>query len=178
MTLDTIFTASLLDALPQPLCVRNNYVAFTGFFLVWVPTSSWILLSSWLLKILLSTLSMAHLGYLNLVSALLRYCNSLVRSSGQVQTTLALWVSVLTTLYLAARLWWLSHCKYWSVCMGFLYTVLRKGIVPFSWLPSTVNLIVGSILLIWSRKFCFWSSLWITNVSSIYLIQNLGGWRL
>ena len=23
------------------------------------------------------------------------------------------------TLNLAERLWWLSHCKYWSVCVGF-----------------------------------------------------------
>ena len=56
----------------------------------------------------------------------------------------ALWVSVPMTLYLAEILWWLSHCKYWSVWVGFWYTVMdkepsacgvikvsRKGIAPF-----------------------------------------------
>ena len=33
-SLDTIFTASLLDTFPQSLCVRNNYVTFAVFFLV------------------------------------------------------------------------------------------------------------------------------------------------
>ena len=136
-----------------------------------VPSSEfypWVLLPSWPLKTFLSTLSSAHLEYLHLVSTLLTWCNSLVRSSGPVQTTLALWVSVLTILYLAVRLWWLSHCKYSSVGMDFLYTVMdkelsasgltkvsRKGIVPFPWLPSAVNLIAGSILLIWFRSFAF-----------------------
>ena len=36
-SLDTIFAASLLDALPQCLCVRNNYVMFTVFFPVGFP---------------------------------------------------------------------------------------------------------------------------------------------
>ena len=30
------------------------------------------------------------------------------------------------TLNLAERWWWLSHCKYWSVCVGFLYTVMDR----------------------------------------------------
>ena len=60
-----------------------------------------------------------------------------------VQMVLALWVSVPMTLYLADRLWWLSHCKYWSVCVGLQYAVMdkelsakgvtkvsRKGIAP------------------------------------------------
>ena len=37
MGLDVIFAASLLDALPQSLCVKNNYVTFLVFFLVGVP---------------------------------------------------------------------------------------------------------------------------------------------
>ena len=36
MSLDTILAASLLDALTQSLCVRNNYVTFTVFVLVGV----------------------------------------------------------------------------------------------------------------------------------------------
>ena len=35
----------------------------------------------------------------------------------------ALWVSVLITLCLADRWWWLSHCTHWSMWVGFLYTV-------------------------------------------------------
>ena len=112
---------------PLSLFVRNNYVTFTVFVLVGVPPcgvttgvagvssgdSLWVLLSSQLLKIFLSTISKAHLGYLLLVRALLKCCNFLVRNSGPVQITFALWEIVLTTLYLAARIWWLPHCKYW-----------------------------------------------------------------
>ena len=71
------------------------------------------LLFSWLLFMnFLSTLSSAHLGYLHLVRAFLQGYISLLRSSGLVQRVLALWVRVLITVYLAARLWQLSHCKY------------------------------------------------------------------
>ena len=99
---------------------------------------------------LLCTLFMVHLGYLHLTKtkASLRCVNSSLRSSGVVQTVLALWVSVPMTLYLAERLWWLSHYKYWSLWNGLQYTfmlrelsasgltkVSRKGIVQFSWLP-------------------------------------------
>ena len=132
---------------------------------------SWRLLLlefSWLLfKNSLCTLLMAQWGYLHFTKAFLRCCSSPWRSSGPVQTVLALWVSVPMTLYLADRLWWLSHCKYWSVCVGLQYTVIerelsacsvmkvsRMGMAPFPWVPSTVNVIAGSILLIWSRNAC------------------------
>ena len=36
-------------------------------------------------------------------------------SLGLLHTVWALWERVLMTLNLAERLWWLSHCKYWSV---------------------------------------------------------------
>ena len=97
---------------------------------------------------------MPHPGYLHLPKAFLRCCISLWKGSGPVQTGMALWVRVTMTLYLAERLWWLSHCKYWSVWAGLQYTVTdkelsasclikvsRKGIDPFSWLLSAVNLI-------------------------------------
>ena len=89
------------------------------------------------------------------------------------------------TLYLADRLWWLCHCKYWSVWVGLWYIVMerelsalgvtkvsRKGMAPFPWLPSTVNLIAGSMLLIWSRNACLWAC-WMTKVSSTNLNQGL-----
>ena len=87
----------------------------------------------------------------------------------------------------AERWWWLSHCRYWSVCVGFLYTVMdrlpsasgltivsKKGIDPSSMLSSTVNLMAGSTLLMCRRKPCLLASLWMTKVSSTNLCQNLG----
>ena len=119
--------------------------------------------------------------------ASLRCCYSFFRSSGPVQTVLTLWLRVPMTLYLAARLWWLSHCTYWSVWLGFLYTeidrelsasgltkISRNGIAPFSWLPSTVNFIAGSTWLMWFRNNCLWASCWMTKVSSTNLNQYLG----
>ena len=112
-----------------------------------------LLTSQLLLMYLHCTLLMAQCGYLHLTRASLRSCNSFWTSSGLVQTVLALWVSVPMTLYLADRLWWLSHCKYWSVWVGLQYTVMerelsawgvtkvsRKGMAPSPWWPSTVNL--------------------------------------
>ena len=110
------------------------------------------------------------------------------RSSGLLQTVFSLYVRVLITLYLAERWWWLSHCRYWSVWVGFLYTVIdnlpsvsgftmvsKKGMAPSSLLSSTVNPMVMSTQFMCSRKFYLWSSFWMTNASSTYLSHNLGG---
>ena len=124
---------------PSCLCIRHYYMSFivlllgrvtycnvtngvvTVFFYLVLPGYFPTLLSSRLLLMnFLSSLSKALLGYLHLVRAFLRCCISLLRNSGLVQTVLALWVMVLITLYLATRLWWLSHHNCWSVCMGFL----------------------------------------------------------
>ena len=126
--------------------------------------------------------SMAHLGYLQWASAFQRWFISFWRRSGLLQTVLALWVGVLITLYIADRWWWLSHFRYWSVWVGFLYTVIessplasgltmvsKKGIAPSSSFSSTVNLMARSTLLMCSRKFCLLSYFWITNVSSTYI---------
>ena len=136
---------------------------------------------------------MAQWGFLHVTRASLRCCNSFWKSSGLVQTVSALWVSVPMTLYLADRLWWLSHCKYWSVWVDLWYTVMerelsawgvtkvsRKGMAPFPWLPSTVNLIAGSMLLIWSRNACLWDFCWMSQVSStnLNLIPGRVGGRL
>ena len=137
---------------------------------------------------LFSTLSKTHLGYLQLVRAFLRCSFSFWSNSGLLHTVEALWERVWMTLNLAERWWWLFHCKYWSVCVGFLYTVMdrepstsgltivsKKGMEPSSLLSSTVNLIAGSTLFMCCRKPCLLASLWITKVSSTYLCQNLGG---
>ena len=112
---------------------------------------------------------------------------SCLSNSGLLHTVLALWERVLITLNLAERLWWLSHCKYWSVWVDFLYTVMdrppfssgltmvsKKGMEPSS-LLSTVNFMAGSTWLMCWRKSCLLTSLWMTKVSSTNLCQNLGG---
>ena len=53
-------------------------------------------------------------------SAFLRWVFSLWRSSGLLHTVWALWERVWITLNFAERWWWLSHCRYWSVWVGFL----------------------------------------------------------
>ena len=134
------------------------------------------------------TLSKAHSRYLHWVRAFLRCSFSCLSNSGLLHTVLALWERVLITLNLAERLWWLSHCKYWSVWVGFLYTVMdrlpfssgftmvsKKGMEPSSLLSSTVNFMAGSTLLMCCRKSCLLTSLWMTKVSSTNLCQNLGG---
>ena len=59
-------------------------------------------------------------------------------------------------LYLAAMAWWLFHCRYKSVCVGFLYTLVfklpsslivtivsKKGMEPSLLLASLVNWILS-----------------------------------
>ena len=134
-------------------------------------------------------LSMAHFGYLQLLSAFLRWPISFWRSPGLLHTVLVLWVRVLITMYFADKWWWLSHCRSWSIWVGFLFTVInnvlsasgltmvsKKGMAPSSLLSSTVNLTSGSALLICSRTFCLCSSFWMTKVSCIYLSHSLGRW--
>ena len=87
-------------------------------------------------------------------------------------TVLAQWVRVLITLNFAVRWWWLFHCKYWSMCVGFLYTVIDSlwSVSGF----TMVNFMAGSTLLMCCRKFCLFTSFWMTNVSCTYLCHNLG----
>ena len=159
----------------------------------WAPVVPWLLVPSEAslegLLSLLSTLSKSHLRYLQWVSAFLRWVFSLWRSSGLLHTVWALWERVWITLNFAERWWWLSHCRYWSVWVGFLHTVVNK--FPISlwfnrWCPrrgwphppycfSTVSWMAGSTLLVCCRKSCLWLSFWMTNVSSTYLYQNPGG---
>ena len=64
-----------------------------------------------------------HLGYLHLVRAFLRWSFSCWSSSGLLDTMEALWERVWIALNLAERWWWLSHCKYWSVWVGFVHSL-------------------------------------------------------
>ena len=73
-------------------------------------------------------------------------------SWGVEHTAFALHVRVLITLYLQARLWLLSHCRYTSVLVGFLYSpdgrvlstlcvtsVSINGMEPSGLVSSTAN---------------------------------------
>ena len=95
---------------------------------------------------LFSTLSKAHLGYLHLVRAFLRWSFSCWSNSGLLHTVEALWKRVWITLNLAERWWWLSHCRYWSVCVGFLYRVMDR--VPSVSGLTSVQEGDGAILLV------------------------------
>ena len=166
-------------------------LVLTSLVAGWAPVVLWLLAPSEAsvegLLSLLSTLSKAHLGYLHWVSAFLRWVFSLWRSSGLLHTVWVLWKSVWITLDLAESWWWLFHCRYWSVWVGFLCTVIdsfpsasglkmvsKKGMASSSLLFSTVNWMAGSTLLMCCMKSCSWISFWMTNVSSTYLHQNLG----
>ena len=167
-----ILGAGAFDAFPQALNIWDNWcVPYWVFSWRWsmfgckLPLEILVscdLLPTWLVPLssqlpfitLFCTLFMANLGYLHLTRASLRWCTTPhLKSPSVVHTVLALWVSVPMTLYLTERLWWLSHCKYWSVWVGLWYTFMlreltasgltkvpRKEIVPFSWLPLTCEL--------------------------------------
>ena len=81
-------------------------------------------------------LSKADLGYLQWVRAFLRCSISFWSNWGLLHTVFALWVRVFITLYLAERWWWLPHCRYWSVWVHFLYTVIESyngAAMPLVW---------------------------------------------
>ena len=131
---------------------------------------------------------MAHFGYLHSPSTFSRCCSSFSANSGFEQMVWALCVSVLITLYLAAMLWLLSHGRYRSVWVGFLYTpivkvpstsglmmVSRKGMEPSSFASSTVNWDgwIYCIDVLEELSWCAWCC--STKVSSTYLFHILGG---
>ena len=105
MSLDIIFAESLFDALPWSLCVGNNYMTLTVFVLVGVPpcsvTTGVAGIFFWVFPMGITVFMVVDDFPFYLVQgppgvlALGQYCNSLVRGSGPVQTTFALWVSEL-----------------------------------------------------------------------------------
>ena len=134
-------------------------------------------------------LSRAHVGYLHLVRTFLRCCCSVLSSSGVRQTALALSVNVLMTLYVAAIWWWLCHCMYWSVCVGFLSILMgrvlfcsgvmmvsKKGMEPSGHVFCTLTLIIWSIELMCCMRFSLCFVLCLTKVSSTSFQQS--GWVL
>ena len=75
------------------------------------------------------TLFKSHAGYLHLLNALLRWSSSSLNTWWLEQTVLVLCLRVLITLNFADRWWWLYQCKDKSVCVGFLYTDVRRECV-------------------------------------------------
>ena len=161
--------------------------AMCGFWMLSVPVFFLLLLLFfwvWLLDLILMLLK-AHAGYLHFVRALFRWSSSCFNSWGLEQMVFTLWYRVPITLNSDGNVWQLSYCRYRSVCMGFLYTVvlrlpssfgitniLRKGMDPSSLCSSLVNWICWSMELMWSKKALLCDDLMMVNVSSTYLFKR------
>ena len=130
----------------------------------------------------------AHLAYLQPINAFSKCSNSCLVESGVEHSVLALCVRVLITLYLEAKLWLLSHWRYWSVWVGFLYTFVvnvpsvsgvmsrsKNGMEPFGPASSMVNVMDVSTWLMWWKNSSLCDSNWTTKVSSTYLFHIFGG---
>ena len=135
-----------------------------------------------------STLFNAHLGYWHNERACWMCCCSSSSCCLVEQTSFALWNNVLMTLYLAEIAWWLFHCKYWLVWVGFLYTDVdkvpsawgatrtsKKGKDPSAWVSSAVNWMLSSIEFMWLKNSSLWDVWMTTKVSSTNLFHRVGG---
>ena len=131
---------------------------------------------------------MAHFGYLHSIRIFFRYGNSSLSSWWLEHIALALCVRPLITLYLQARLWWLSHCRYKSVQMGFLYillvripflcgviSVFRNGMESSGLFSSTGNMVGGSTELMCCKNSSLFDCCCMTKVSYTYGFQILEG---
>ena len=129
----------------------------------------------------------AHSQYLHLVRTFWR-CSSSCNCCWLEHTAYALQYSVLITLYFADMAWWPSHCKYWSVWVGFLYTVVtklpsdygmtsvsKKDMEPSALVFSAVNWMPSSKELMCCRNLSLCTALMTTKASSTNLIHRLGG---
>ena len=106
--------------------------------------------------------------------------------SAVVGTVSARWFRVLMTPSLCSSGWWESNSKYWSVCVGFLYTSMLRLLSSSVWTvqynkgrpspltSSCVNLMLLSTAFICSAKASTSLALILTPVSSRCL--NLKPW--
>ena len=130
---------------------------------------------------------MAQAGYLQADKTLFMCVCSSSSCSWLEQISFALCDSELITLYLLAMAWWLSHCKYWLVWVGFLYTVVdrlpsffgvtkvsRKGMDPSALVVSAVNFIFSSMSLMWLKNSSLCSVSKMTKVLSTNLFHKCG----
>ena len=150
-----------------------------------VPLLLFLLVSSFVFFIWI--LFRAQVGYLHFFKAEVRCCSSLFRCCGEEHMVLALCSKVPITLYFAGMLWWLSHCRYKSVWVGFLYTVVsnlpsfpgmmrmsKKGIEPSSLDSLQVNLMLLSMELRCCSRESLWAFLMIMKESSTNLFHSDG----
>ena len=103
--LNAIPTTDLFDAFTKTLCVGYDNVTLVLNSLVagWAPVVPPSLTCLVDMLSLFSTLSKAHLGYLHLVRAFLRWFFSCWSNSGLLHTVVALWDRVWITLNFAGR---------------------------------------------------------------------------
>ena len=88
------------------------------------------------------------MGYLHFFSAWNRCCSSLCNTSWLEEMVLALWYNVPTTQYFDGIVWWLSHCKYKSVCV-WVFCTLKFGDCHLPWVLS------GCLRRAWIHQFLF-----------------------
>ena len=125
VSLDTIPSTDLFDAFTKTLCVRYDYVALTLNFSCGSRGTIGTLVVNPINGLTGRPVEPFFppcpkpLGIFAWVRAFLGCSFSCLSNSGLLHTVLALWERVLITLNLAERLWWLSHCRYWSVWVGF-----------------------------------------------------------
>ena len=115
-------------------------------------------------------------------------CYCLYNTSWLQQMVLALRYNVPTTPYFDGIVWWLSNCKYKSVCASFLSTevwrvpcslgvirIPKNGMVPSVIVSSLENFILRLMEFTCSRKLFLSCFLMIVSVSYTYLFQSTGG---
>ena len=155
---NNVLTAKVLEMSPWP-CIYGMTMYPIDLLLILLLLSLLLLLPLLLLLVLLcskflySILSNVHWEYLHLVRTSFKYSFPVWRSYGEKLTALALWCSAFMILYMVPTWWWLSQCKYWSMHVGFLYTLIdevlsgssvtkvsKNGIEPPGCVSSTVSL--------------------------------------
>ena len=130
-----------------------------------------------------------HSGYLHLVQTFWRSSSSSCNCCWLEHTALVLWYSVLITLYFADMAQWLSHCKYWSVRVGLLYTVViklpsdcgmtsvsKKCMEPSALVFSAVNWKPLSMELMCCRNSSLFTDLMRTRCHQLISSTDLGVW--
>ena len=125
VSLDAITSTDLFDTFTKTLCVMYDNMALTLNFssgsrgtcgtLVIRPIISLIWKAYWTFSPPCpKPIWGIYIGW----ELFLRCSFSILSNSGLLHTVLTLWERVFIILNLAERLWWISHCRYWSVWVG------------------------------------------------------------
>ena len=173
INLHLMFTAHILQVLTQPFVLWNYHIWILVVILARNFGVSSVTVCSWTF-VLIFILLRANAGYLHFVSALYRCSSSCCNNWGVEQMVWVLWWRVPITQYLDGIVWWLSHCKYKSVWVCFLYTVAlrlpssfgvismsKNGVEPSSVESLLVNWMYWPIELMWSKNFFYVLTGWL-----------------